>query len=117
MQGMNLSQTPLAYRATIALVVAFLLYLLLFQMEWIRFDAIDLLTFSTIAVFISFLAAILGGILVGMFIATHSLSNQGFTPFEISMLKLRDDIHKLQKEVNSISKPTDNDKKDNENGE
>ena len=116
-QGMNLSQTPLAYRATIALVVAFLLYLLLFQMEWIRFDAIDLLTFSTIAVFISFLAAILGGILVGMFIATHSLSNQGFTPFEISMLKLRDDIHKLQKEVNSISKPTDNDKKDNENGE
>ena len=116
-QGMNLSQTPLAYRATIALVVAFLLYLVLFQMEWIRFDAIDLLTFSTIAVFISFLAAILGGILVGMFIATHSLSNQGFTPFEISMLKLRDDIHKLQKEVNSISKPTDNDKKDNENGE
>ena len=116
-QGMNLSQTPLVYRATIALVVAFLLYLLLFQMEWIRFDAIDLLTFSTIAVFISFLAAILGGILVGMFIATHSLSNQGFTPFEISMLKLRDDIHKLQKEVNSISKPTDNDKKDNENGE
>ena len=116
-QGMNLSQTPLAYRATIALVVAFLLYLVLFQMEWIRFDAIDLLTFSTIAVFISFLAAILGGILVGMFIATHSLSNQGFTPFEISMLKLRDDIHKLQKEVNSISKPTDNDKKGNENGE
>ncbi|PXY71981.1 MAG: hypothetical protein CXX81_30005 [Methanobacteriota archaeon] len=115
-QGMNLSQTPLAYRATIALVVAFLLYLLLFQMEWIRFNAIDLLTFSTIAVFISFLAAILGGILVGMFIATHSLSNQGFTPFEISMLKLRDDIHKLQKEVNSISKLTD-DKKDNENGE
>ena len=115
-QGMNLSQTPLVYRATIALVVAFLLYLFLFQMEWIRFDAIDLLTFSTIAVFISFLAAILGGILVGMFIATHSLSNQGFTPFEISMLKLRDDIHKLQKEVNSISKLTD-DKKDNENGE
>jgi hypothetical protein len=116
-QGMNLSQIPLAYRATIALVVAFLLYLLLFQMEWIRFDAIDLLTFSTIAVFISFLAAILGGILVGMFIATHSLSNQGFTPFEISMLKLRDDIHKLQKEVNSIAKSIDNGKKDNENGE
>jgi len=111
-QSMNLSQTPLTYRATIALVVAFLLYLLLFHFNAI---AIDLLTFSTIAVFISFLAAILGGILVGMFIATRSLSNQGFTPFEISMLKLRDDIHKLQKEVNSISK--DNDKKDNENGE
>ena len=116
-QGMNLSQTPLVYRATIALVVAFLLYLFLFQMEWIRFDAIDLLTFSTIAVFISFLAAILGGILVGMFIATRSLSNQGFTPFEISMLKLRDDMHKLQKEINSIAKSIDNGKKDNENGE
>ena len=116
-QGMNLSQTPLVYRATIALVVAFLLYLFLFQMEWIRFDAIDLLTFSTMAVFISFLAVILGGILVGMFIATRSLSNQGFTPFEISMLKLRDDIHNLQKEVNSIAKSIDNGKKDNENGE
>ena len=116
-QGMNLSKTPFAYRATIVLVVAFLLYLLFFQMGWIHFDASDLLAFYSFSVFTVSLAAVLGGVLVGMFIATRSLSNQGFTPFEISMLKLRDDIHKLQKEINSVAKTIDNDKKDDENGE
>ena len=112
---MNLFKAPLSYQVTIGLVSAFLLYLIFFQMGWISFDASDLLIFYSFSVFTVSLAAVLGGILLGMFIATRSLSNQGFTPFEISMLKLRDDIHKLQKEVNSISK--DNDKKDNENGE
>jgi len=114
---MNLSRAPFTYQATIALVVVFLLYLLLFQIGWISFDASDLLMFYSFSVFTVSLAAVLGGILLGMFIATRSLSNQGFTPFEISMLKLRDDIHKLQKEVNSIAKSINNDKKDNENGE
>ena len=114
---MNLSKAPFAYQATIGLVIAFLLYLLLFQMGWISFDASDLLMFYSFSVFTVSLAAVLGGILLGMFIATRSLSNQGFTPFEISMLKLRDDIHKLQKEVNSIANSIDNNKKNDENGE
>ena len=114
---MNLSKIPLVYQATIGLVVAFLLYLLLFQIGWIIFDASDLLIFYSFSVFTVSLAAVLGGILLGMFIATRSLSNQGFTPFEISMLKLRDDIHKLQKEVNSIVKTIADDDKDNENSE
>ena len=114
---MNLSKAPFAYQATIGLVVAFLLYLLLFQIGLISFDASDLLMFYSFSVFTVSLAAVLGGILLGMFIATRSLSYQGFTPFEISMLKLRDDIHKLQKEVNSIAKSIDNDKKNDENGE
>ena len=114
---MNLFKAPLAYQATIVLVVVFLLYLLLFQIGWINFDASDLLMFYSFSVFTVSLAAVLGGILLGMFIATRSLSNQGFTPFEISMLKLRDDIHKLQKEVNSIAKSISNNVKDDENGE
>ena len=114
---MNLSKAPFAYQATIGLVVIFVLYLLLFQIGLISFDASDLLMFYSFSVFTVSLAAVLGGILLGMFIATRSLSNQGFTPFEISMLKLRDDIHKLQKEVNSIAKSIDNDKKNDENGE
>jgi hypothetical protein len=60
------------------------------------------------------LAAVLGGILTGMFIATRALSNQGFTPFEVSMLKLRDDIHNLEKEVRKISKSLDDDDKKSE---
>jgi len=114
---MNLFKAPLAYQATIVLVVVFLLYLLLFQIGWINFDASDLLMFYSFSVFTVSLAAVLGGILLGMFIATRSLSNQGFTPFEISMLKLRDDIHKLQKEINSIAKSLDNNVRDDENGE
>ena len=39
-----------------------------------------------------------------MFIATRTLSTQGFTPFEVSMLRLKDDINSLQKEVNNITK-------------
>ena len=114
---MNIARAPLAYQATVALVLAFLLYLVLFQMGWIIFDASDLLMFYSFSVYTVSLAAVLGGILLGMFIATRSLSNQGFTPFEISMLKLRDDIHRLQKEVNSIAVSLKNDEKDKENGE
>ena len=114
---MNISKVPIAYQATVALVLAFLLYLVFFQMGWIIFDASDLLMFYSFSVYTVSLAAVLGGILLGMFIATRSLSNQGFTPFEISMLKLRDDIHKLQKEVNSIAVSLKNNEKDKENGE
>jgi len=114
---MNIARAPLAYQATVALVLAFLLYLVLFQMGWIIFDASDLLMFYSFSVYTVSLAAVLGGILLGMFIATHSLSNQGFTPFEISMLKLRDDINKLQKEVNSIAKSLKKDEKGEKNGE
>tara|TARA_B100000686_G_scaffold115465_1_gene122830 strand:- start:1408 stop:1752 length:345 start_codon:yes stop_codon:yes gene_type:complete len=113
----NISKAPVAYQATVGLVLAFLLYLVLFQMGWISFDASDLLMFYSFSVYTVSLAAVMGGILLGMFIATRSLSNQGFTPFEISMLKLRDDIHKLQKEVNSIAKSLKNDEKEKENGE
>jgi hypothetical protein len=52
-----------------------------------------------------------------MFIATRALSNQGFTPFEVSMLKLRDDVHNLEKEVKSISKTLEKDQNSKENGE
>ena len=114
---MNISKVPVAYLATVGLVLAFLLYLVLFQMGWIIFDASDLLMFYSFSVYTVSLAAVLGGILLGMFIATRSLSNQGFTPFEISMLKLRDDINKLQKEVNSIAKSLKKDEKGEKNGE
>ena len=114
---MNITRAPIAYQATVALVLAFLLYLVLFQMGWIIFDASDLLMFYSFSVYTVSLAAVLGGILLGMFIATRSLSNQGFTPFEISMLKLRDDINKLQKEVNSIAKSLKKDEKGEKNGE
>ena len=111
---MNLYRAPMAYQVTIGVVVVFLLYLVLFQIGWISFNASDLLTFYTFSVFTVSLAAVLGGILFGMFIATRALSNQGFTPFEVSMLKLRDDIHNLQKEINIITKAIEKDEEKDE---
>ena len=101
---MNLYRAPVAYQITIGLVVSFLLYLFSFQLGWISFDASDLLIFYSFSVFTVSLSAVLGGILLGMFIATRALSNQGFTPFEVSMLKLKEDIENLRKEVNIITK-------------
>ena len=106
---MRLTKAPLSYQLTVAIVSVFLLYLISFQLGWINFAASDLLIFYSFSVFTVSLAAVLGGVLLGMFIATRSLSNQGFTPFEISMLKLRDDINNLKKEIKSISKTLDKD--------
>ena len=99
---MTITQAPLAYQATVGIVVAFLLYLFLFLTGYIQFDVSSLLTFYAFSVYTVSLAAVLGGVLLGMFIATRTLSTQGFTPFEVSMLRLRDDIHNLNKELKSI---------------
>ena len=76
-----------------------------------------LLTYYSFQVFTVLLASVLGGILIGMFIATRALSSQGFTPFEVSMLKLKDDMHNLEKEVKHISKTLEKGKDDKEKGE
>ena len=113
---MNITKTPFVYQATIGLVLAFLIYLMLLNFGYIDFDVSDLLIFYSFSVYTVSLAAVLGGILMGMFIATRALSNQGFTPFEVSMLKLRDDVHNLQKELKLISKSLENRENDEENG-
>ena len=105
---MNIAQAPLAYQATVGIVVAFLLYLILFLTGYIQFDVSSLLTFYAFSVYTVSLAAVLGGVLLGMFIATRTLSTQGFTPFEVSMLRLRDDIHNLNKEIKSIKEYIEN---------
>ena len=112
---MNITKTPFVYQATIGLVLAFLIYLLLLNLGYIDFDVSDLLIFYSFSVYTVSLAAVLGGILMGMFIATRALSNQGFTPFEVSMLKLRYYVHNLQKEIKSISKSLENAQNDEEN--
>ena len=101
---MNITQAPIAYQVTVATVVAFLLYLILFLTGYVQFDVSSLLTFYAFSVYTVSLAAVLGGVLLGMFIATRTLSTQGFTPFEVSMLRLKDDINSLQKEVKNITK-------------
>ena len=99
---MNLLRAPLSFQLTIAVVSALLLYLVLFQLNIIDFSVGELLAFYTFSVFTVTLFAVLGGVLLGMFIATRALSSQGFTPFEVSMLKLHDDVQNLKQELGEL---------------
>ena len=114
---MNIMKLPIIYQATVIAVVSFLLLMILINEDVIALDVSGLLTYYSFQVFTVLLASVLGGILIGMFIATRALSNQGFTPFEVSMLKLRDDVHNLEKEIKVISKGLEKDKNNKENGE
>ena len=114
---MNPTKFPVIYQATVGAVVTFLLLMFLINQGVIPLDVSGLLTYYSFQVFTVLLASVLGGILIGMFIATRALSSQGFTPFEVSMLKLKDDMHNLQKEVNAISKTLEQGQYDKENGE
>ena len=114
---MNIMKLPIIYQATVIAVVSFLLLMILINEGVIALDVSGLLTYYSFQVFTVLLASVLGGILIGMFIATRALSNQGFTPFEVSMLKLRDDVHNLEKEIKVISKGLEKDKNNKENGE
>mgnify|MGYP001318374093 FL=1 len=114
---MNIMKLPIIYQATVVAVVSFLLLMLLINEGVIALDVSGLLTYYSFQVFTVLLASVLGGILIGMFIATRALSNQGFTPFEVSMLKLRDDVHNLEKEIMAISKSLEKDENNKENGE
>tara|TARA_Y100001970_G_C13782462_1_gene626075 strand:- start:24 stop:356 length:333 start_codon:yes stop_codon:yes gene_type:complete len=107
---MNVMKLPIIYQATVVAVISFLLLMLLINEGVIALDVSGLLTYYSFQVFTVLLASVLGGILIGMFIATRALSNQGFTPFEVSMLKLRDDVHNLEKEIKAISKGLEKDK-------
>ena len=100
---MNITKLPIIYQATVIAVVSFLLLMILINEGVIALDVSGLLTYYSFQVFTVLLASVLGGILIGMFIATRALSNQGFTPFEVSMLKLRDDVHNLEKEIKVTS--------------
>ena len=109
---MNITRAPLAYQATVGTDVPFLMYLILFLTGYIQFDVSSLLTFYAFSVYTVSLAAVMGGIFLGMFIATRTLSTQGFTPFEVSMLRLKDDINSLQKEVKIITKYLEKEQED-----
>ena len=109
---MNLLRAPLSFQLTIAAVVAFLIYLMLFLLGYIDYSVGWLLTFYTFEVFTVALFAVLGGVLLGMFIATRALSSQGFTPFEVSMLKLRDDVRNLKRELGELRRLLEGDEQE-----
>ena len=66
---MNIMKLPIIYQATVIAVVSFLLLMLLINEGVIALDVSGLLTYYSFQVFTVLLASVLGGILIGMFIA------------------------------------------------
>lgn len=87
--------------AAISLVIFIYLFLVLFG--YIEPDSI-LLWVTTFFFTATFLVvfAIIGGIFVGMIVATRSLSTKGLTPFEASMLQMHQDVKQLTNEVRAL---------------
>lgn len=55
------------------------------------------LTFTT-------LLALVGAIFIGLYIAQRYLTGSDFTPFEVEMLKMRDQLKELQKSVDALKR-------------
>ncbi len=57
--------------------------------------------------------AIIGAIFLGMYLSHRILSKKGFTPFEISMLEMHEDIKDMKKRLNKIENQINNNIKTN----
>jgi len=52
--------------------------------------------------------AIIGAIFLGMYLSHRILSKRGFTPFEISMLEMHEDIKELKVRMENLEKKLNN---------
>jgi amino acid permease len=57
--------------------------------------------------------AIVGAIFLGMYLSHRILTKKGFTPFEISMLEMHEDIKDVKKRLSKIENQINNDMKTN----
>jgi len=55
--------------------------------------------------------AIIGAVFVGIFVSHRILSSQTFTPFEVEMLKMRDEVKQILQKVAELEKRFEGPKK------
>lgn len=55
--------------------------------------------------------AIIGAVFVGIFVSHRILSSQTFTPFEVEMLKMRDEVKQVLQKVAELEKRFESPKK------
>ena len=68
---------------------------------------LNFLGFISMIVAITMLA-IIGAIFLGMYISHRALSRRGFTPFEISMLEMHEDIKSIKKRIAKLENELNN---------
>jgi hypothetical protein len=70
---------------------------------------LNFLGFISMLISITMLA-IVGAIFLGMYIGHRALTRRGFTPFEISMLEMHEDIKSIKKRIAKLENELNNDK-------
>jgi len=94
---------PGMYAFIIGILVAIMVTMVLWYTGWVKTESFltDILIIVVTWVFISGLA-LLGAIILGMFLGHRILSFKGFTPFEKEMLLMRSDIKMISKRLDAI---------------
>lgn len=105
---------PGIYYLFIVLIVAIAIWIITTITGIIRIEdlILNFLGFISMLVAITMLA-ILGAAFFGMYLSYRILSKKGFTPFEISMLEMYDEVHKINERLDNIEKSIENPKKKN----
>ena len=105
----NQGNKELKYR--IPLLFYFLLIILIIIATWIIGTVTGIIPITDILLnFIGFISmlvtitmlAIVGAIFIGMYVSHRILTKKGFTPFEISMMEMHEDIKDIKKRINKL---------------
>ncbi len=94
---------PFLYIAILAAIISAVIFVVAWMTGIVSFEKV----FDNFIVFVIMLisittVAILGAIMIGMFISHRLLATGGFTPFEKSMLEMKADITKLRAAVERL---------------
>ncbi len=101
----RIRRVPLIYNFIIGLIIAIMGLLVLWFMGYIDTGSIlaDILIIFVQWVFITGLA-LLGAIVLGMFVGHRIFALRGFTPFEEEMLAMRADMRSMNSRLEAIEK-------------
>lgn len=97
---MNKTQIFIALIIVIAVITLIMTLLGIFPFENI------MLNFLVFVFWLAIIAAlaVIGAIFVGMIITHKIMTSEKFTPFEIEMLSMREDVKKIMEKVENIEK-------------
>lgn len=98
------TKVPWTFLVATGAILIMAIYLVLVYFGLIEYETIfDWIRYAVFAWTFIMIFAIIGALLVGMFIATRSLSAKGLTPFEASMLRMHEEVRELSREVNKLT--------------
>jgi amino acid permease len=114
---MKQNKEPKELKYRIPLVYYFLLIILILIASWIIGTVTGIIPITDILLnFIGFISmlvtitmlAIVGAIFLGMYLSHRILTKKGFTPFEISMLEMHEDIKDMKGRLTKLENELNN---------